>query len=65
MSRVEESLRAQGMRAEAAGSRAALLARVENTLRGKGAEVHHRIHVPGRIEVLGKHTDYALSLIHI
>jgi galactokinase len=47
------------MRAEAAGSRAALLARVENTLRGKGAEVHHRIHVPGRIEVLGKHTDYA------
>jgi len=33
--------------------------RVDAALRGKSLEPAHRFHVPGRIEVLGKHTDYA------
>jgi galactokinase len=33
--------------------------RVEAALRARHVEPTHRFHVPGRIEVLGKHTDYA------
>ena len=47
------------MRETAAASRALLFARVEGALGGLGIEAWHRLHVPGRIEVLGKHTDYA------
>lgn len=47
------------MSGEAARSRAMMFARVDAALRGRGIEPSHRFHVPGRIEVLGKHTDYA------
>ncbi len=50
---------AAGMSESAAHSRAALFVRAETALHEKGLEASHRIHVPGRIEVLGKHTDYA------
>ena len=56
---VAERLMAAGMSEGAARSRAAMFARTENALKEKGAEASYRIHVPGRIEVLGKHTDYA------
>ena len=59
MSAIEARLLAAGMGAAAAESRALLFARVETALRDRGKEVVHRIHVPGRVEVLGKHTDYA------
>lgn len=59
MSGTADRLRAAGMSAAAAESRAAMFARVEAALRGRGVEPRHRIHVPGRIEVFGKHTDYA------
>ena len=36
-----------------------MFARAEQALRERGLEPVHRFHVPGRIEVLGKHTDYA------
>ena len=47
------------MSENAAHSRAAMFARAEEALRGHGIAAAHRVHVPGRIEVLGKHTDYA------
>jgi galactokinase len=56
---VEEQLRAAGMSAVAAASRAAMFERASEGLRARGASAEHRYHVPGRIEVLGKHTDYA------
>ncbi|MEO8499532.1 MAG: galactokinase family protein [Vicinamibacteria bacterium] len=59
MSRVEDRLRLAGMSEEGARSRAAMFARVEAALRDRGIEPSSRFHVPGRIEVLGKHTDYA------
>lgn len=43
----------------AALTRASMFARVEAALQEKGIEPVFRLHVPGRIEVLGKHTDYA------
>ena len=49
-----------GMAAEEAASRAALVARVAQGFREvMGAPPEWRWFVPGRIEVLGKHTDYA------
>ena len=59
MKGVEDRLRAALMSGEAARSRAMMFARVDAALRGRGIEPSHRFHVPGRIEVLGKHTDYA------
>ncbi len=47
------------MSEEAARSRAAMFGRVDAALSDRGLEPAHRFHVPGRIEVLGKHTDYA------
>jgi galactokinase len=47
------------MSEEAARSRAAMFGRVEVALADRGIDPLHRFHVPGRIEVLGKHTDYA------
>jgi hypothetical protein len=54
-----DELVAAGLSVGAAATRAAMFERVEEALRALGAEPRHRIHVPGRIEVLGKHTDYA------
>jgi galactokinase len=49
-----------GMTAEAAREREALLARVQEALRAAGVGGNAAaFFVPGRIEVLGKHTDYA------
>jgi len=56
---IADRLGAAGMSEGAARSRAGMFARTEAALLGKGIEPRHRIHVPGRIEVLGKHTDYA------
>jgi galactokinase len=55
-----ESLEAAGMRADAAAARDELFGRVREALHssGAGSETVH-VFVPGRIEVLGKHTDYA------
>lgn len=55
----EDLLIAAGMGAEAAQTRAAAFHQVETALRGRSVEPAHHFHVPGRIEVLGKHTDYA------
>ncbi len=59
MTDIADQLAAAGMSEAAARARAALFARVEAALRERGIATRHRIHVPGRIEVLGKHTDYA------
>jgi galactokinase len=56
---MEDALRAAGMSDEATRSRAAMFGRVDEALSDRGMEPVHRFHVPGRIEVLGKHTDYA------
>ena len=58
-SRVAERLIAAGMSMAEAGKKAELFAKLERGLSAvDGAEVM-RWFVPGRIEVLGKHTDYA------
>ena len=55
-----ETLMAAGFDADAARSRAHLLAQAESALRSAtGAGPEWRWFVPGRIEVFGKHTDYA------
>ncbi len=54
-----DALLAAGMGEAAARSRATLLQRAEDGLRAKGVVAGIRLWVPGRIEVLGKHTDYA------
>lgn len=59
MNLLVDELIAAGLSATAAQTRAAMFARAEEALRAAGAERRHRLHVPGRIEVLGKHTDYA------
>ncbi len=59
MTAVADELIAAGMSENAARSRSAMFARAEEALRGRGIAPAHRVHVPGRIEVLGKHTDYA------
>ena len=59
---VRARLEAGGLSAAAADAKAALLARCAAALAGSGAAkdaAAHAFFVPGRIEVLGKHTDYA------
>jgi galactokinase len=56
---IAAELAAAGMGEAAARSRSSMFARVEAAFHERGIETRHRIHVPGRIEVLGKHTDYA------
>lgn len=52
-----------GMSLEAARAKAALFDQIENRLDAMRGSDHageiHRFYVPGRIEILGKHTDYA------
>ena len=59
MSDIAERLRDAGMSEAAVASRQRLFDRIESGLRGAGIAAEHRVWVPGRIEVLGKHTDYA------
>lgn len=59
MSPLVDELIAAGLSVGAAETRAAMFERAESALRAVGGEPRHRVHVPGRIEVLGKHTDYA------
>ena len=60
MTDVSERLRDAGMSAPEADRKAALFTDAERALRGLGADSPGvRYWVPGRIEVLGKHTDYA------
>jgi galactokinase len=59
---VRARLEAGGLSAAAADAKAALLARCAAALAAGGAArdaAAHAFFVPGRIEVLGKHTDYA------
>jgi len=58
--RMVESLRRVGYEADAAATRAGWLARTEAAFeRVTGATPEWRWCVPGRIEIFGKHTDYA------
>lgn len=59
MTGIADALMGAGMSEEAAWARAAMFGRVEAVLHDRRVEPAHRFHVPGRIEVLGKHTDYA------
>ena len=61
VSRVARALAAHGFAPEAAGQRAASFVQCANTLDGVHAAARGRVQVwaPGRIEVFGKHTDYA------
>lgn len=55
------SLESRGLRPEAAGALAGMFERVEEALAARGVRVTTggELYVPGRIELLGKHTDYA------
>jgi len=55
---IADLLQKAGMSEQPARTRAAMFASVDSALREKGVEPADRIHVPGRIEILGKHTDY-------
>jgi len=58
--RISRHFEALGMPSSEAASRASLMANVENGFRAVvGGEPAWRWFVPGRIEVFGKHTDYA------
>jgi galactokinase len=62
MSGFEAQLRAAGMSAEASGPKAARLEELASelkALRGGMDDPHSAFFVPGRVEFLGKHTDYA------
>ncbi len=59
MTVIIDALMGAGMSEEAARARALMFGRADAALRDRGVEPAHRFHVPGRIEVLGKHTDYA------
>lgn len=61
MTRVAARLVAQGMSRSEASAKAALYERCANVLarEGDGAAARAAFFVPGRIELLGKHTDYA------
>lgn len=59
MIRLVDELVAAGLSVGAAQTRATMFERAERALPPSGGEPRHRVHVPGRIEVLGKHTDYA------
>src|SRR4051812_31709506 len=54
---IDHRLRSAGMSATEAGAKAELLTRCAAAL--GSANVETRLFVPGRIEFLGKHTDYA------
>jgi len=59
---MSEQLKNAGMSEAAAAAKSALFSRAEVALRKLGADVNQQTlayFVPGRIEVLGKHTDYA------
>jgi len=59
---VAEQLKLAGMSEAAAAAKSALFTRAEVALRKFGGGVNQQAlayYVPGRIEVLGKHTDYA------
>ncbi|HEX4682071.1 MAG TPA: galactokinase family protein, partial [Gemmatimonadaceae bacterium] len=56
---VGERLTAAGMSQAESLAKQALFARIEAALPAESAFERHRFWVPGRIEVLGKHTDYA------
>ena len=60
-SRVARALAARGFAPEAASERATSFVQCANALDGMGAAARGRVQVwaPGRIEVFGKHTDYA------
>jgi galactokinase len=62
MTRFESQLRASGMSAPESAAKAALLEKLDRELRllNEGAApAHSAFFVPGRLEFLGKHTDYA------
>ena len=60
MTQVTERLRDAGMSAGEAGKKAELFARAGRALAALGSKPAEVLYwVPGRIEVLGKHTDYA------
>ncbi|HTS12792.1 MAG TPA: galactokinase family protein [Candidatus Limnocylindrales bacterium] len=56
---VVDALIRAGMSPSEAERKQPLFAAAEQLLAARGATVTHRWFVPGRIEVLGKHTDYA------
>jgi len=61
-SALEEGLQERGLRGKAAAAKAALFARAARELVNAGVGTQAGVRaffVPGRIEVLGKHTDYA------
>jgi galactokinase len=51
-------IESSGLRPGAAASKGRLFARARQSLGPSGREAHAAFFVPGRIEVLGKHTDY-------
>lgn len=53
------ALAAAGLTDARARARALLFERLDGVLAERGVTARHHVHVPGRIEVLGKHTDYA------
>ena len=62
MTAFEDRLRDSGMSAEESSAKAALFEKLLKELRGmRGGAVHRRcaFFIPGRLECLGKHTDYA------
>jgi galactokinase len=61
MNRFAERFLACGMSADESASKGVLLERALRSLPGvgTGADTLHLYYVPGRVEVLGKHTDYA------
>ncbi len=59
MATLDPALRAAGFGEAEAGRREALFERARSGLRGDPGAVEIALHAPGRIEFLGKHTDYA------
>ncbi len=59
MTAIENALLAAGVSELRARVQAVMFATVESALVDRGVAPVHRVSVPGRIEVLGKHTDYA------
>ena len=58
-SAIVDALVAAGMSHDEAARKEQLFAAAEDQLRARGVSCSRRWFVPGRIEVLGKHTDYA------
>ena len=60
MSHDRDQLLRVGMSPHQASAKAAMLEQCDAALDAIGAtDQHHSVWVPGRIEMLGKHTDYA------